>query len=108
MIKWKEQHPKITKSTQALVDIIEQLQTANEMYVLNFIVLFVNSIIEKTTSGAIETRSLLKLIEVENKENINWFKYINHTLVKSKKIWKPNCKNSYYSGPLPFLIVRII
>ncbi|CAI9283569.1 unnamed protein product [Lactuca saligna] len=76
LIKWKEQHPKITKSAQAPVDLIEQSQIANEMFVLNFIVLFVNSIIKKTTSGYIETRSLLKLTKVENKENINWCKRI--------------------------------
>nr|KAJ0211578.1 hypothetical protein LSAT_V11C400174920 [Lactuca sativa] len=81
LIKWKEQHPKITKSAQALVDLIEQSQIVDEMFVLNFIVLFVNSIREKTTSGAIETRSLLKLIKVEDKENINWCKYINHTIM---------------------------
>ncbi|CAH1450842.1 unnamed protein product [Lactuca virosa] len=39
LIKWKEQHPKITKSAQALVDLIEESQIADEMFVLNFIVL---------------------------------------------------------------------
>nr|KAJ0207296.1 hypothetical protein LSAT_V11C500262540 [Lactuca sativa] len=74
LIKWKEQHPKITKSAQALVDLIEQSQIADEMFVLNFIVLFVNTIIEKTTSGAIETRSLLKLIKMiedDEEENVD-------------------------------------
>jgi len=102
--EWKRQHPTIT-SQQVICDLIEASTFADEMFVMNFFTLFVNSMIEKTRSRGIETRVTRKLLELYSIHEINWCKYINDTLKHSKAMWKPNNANSYYAGPLPFLVV---
>lgn len=106
--QWYAQDPKVSKTMQPLCDLLEQTDEADEMFVINFLTLFINSIIEKTTSGATETRHIPKLIALEDKSTVNWCKYLNNCLKNSKSIWKPNSNNSYYAGPLPFLVVSTI
>lgn len=105
LIEWKAQNKDITTKIQTLCDLIEKTDVADDMFILNFITLFVNTMIEKTSSGATETSHLRKLVRIQEKGNVNWCKYINDILKDSKKLWKPYSKKSYYNGPLPFLVV---
>lgn len=105
---WKQQHKDIAKKLQPICDLIEKSDDADEMFVLNFLTLFVNTMIEKYSSGTLEIKHLTKLINVQDKNNINWCKYVNDTLIKSKEFWKPNNLKTYYAGPVPFLNVSKI
>ena len=102
--KWMDQSDLILKQQQVICDLIEEGTVADEMFDMNFLMLFVNTIVEKKSSGDLDTKVLMKLPNVKDKTKINWCKYLNETLIKSKKYWKPDKTNIYYSGPLAFLI----
>ncbi|CAI9284805.1 unnamed protein product [Lactuca saligna] len=53
IVQWKQQHPDVTKSQQTLCELIEVSEIADEMFVLNFITLFVNTMIEKKACGGL-------------------------------------------------------
>ncbi|KAL6569822.1 hypothetical protein OROMI_014336 [Orobanche minor] len=105
-VQWNAQDKKIKTSIQVLCDLIEESDDADDMFILNFITLFVNNMIEKTTSGGTEIKAVYKVLKAESMKNINWCKYLLKSLEHHKKIWNPN--TSYYAGPLPFLVLLYV
>ncbi|CAH1443223.1 unnamed protein product [Lactuca virosa] len=105
IVQWKQQHLEVTKSQQTLCELIEASEVADEMFVLNFITLFVNTMIEKKSCGGLQPSITMKIGRIKNWENINWCKYLSDALPHSMTSWKPRNKGVYYAGPLPFLLL---
>lgn len=101
-LQWKA---KRISTLQDLEDNIEESEEADEIFELNFLILFVNTIIQKQQTGALDTTLVRKFVNVKNRKNINWCKYINDVLTKSKRKWKPTNKGAFYNGPIIFLMV---
>lgn len=102
---WKSQG---IKGIQTLTETIEQSKEADEMFVLNFLTLFVNTMIRRETSGQLEMKSVRKLVKINDKANINWCRFIDKVLKRSKRKWIPHDQAKYYNGPIPYLIVYMI
>ena len=63
--QWKQQHPEVTKSQQTLCELTEASDVADEMFVLNFITLFVNTMIEKKSCGGLQTSITMKIAAIK-------------------------------------------
>ena len=105
---WNDQKKNLTTSQSSLSNLIEGSKETDELFDMNFIMLFVNTMIEKKPSGDLDTKVLMKLPNIKDKTKINWCKYLNEALMRTKDGWNPQNPKSYYTGPLPFLIVRIL
>lgn len=66
IVQWKQQHPNVTKLQQTLCELIEASEVADEMFVLNFITLFMNTFIEKNSYEVLQTRIRMKMATIED------------------------------------------
>ncbi|KAJ0548030.1 hypothetical protein HanIR_Chr08g0378841 [Helianthus annuus] len=74
-------------------------------FVQNFLMLFINCIVECGIMGDVTTMDLQHLQPNIEIRSLNWCDYIIQSLKKSKKSWNREEPNSYFNGPIFLLIL---
>ncbi|KAL8255466.1 hypothetical protein R6Q59_030533 [Mikania micrantha] len=100
--KWKDRYPGLI--TRAM--IVQMIQNSNDdensFFTIDFIVLFISSIISCRTNGHCKTGLLRKISEDLELKDINWCKFVLDKLRGCKKGWKRN-PNYQFSGAITIL-----
>lgn len=103
--EWKAQFDKSEIRPGDIMRVIIGSTTYGWLFKLNFLVLFCNTMGECKTNGVCN----LDVIEFFRRDTdfsgIDWCGYIVDCLKSSKSSWKRTEKQSYYSGPITFLLV---
>ncbi|CAH1417180.1 unnamed protein product [Lactuca virosa] len=72
---------------------------------LNFLVLFVNTFCESTSMGRCNLFPLSYISRKTDISNIDWCSYVLDCLVRTMNSYIPYSDNSYFVGPLAFLVL---
>ncbi|KAL4591856.1 hypothetical protein LXL04_004830 [Taraxacum kok-saghyz] len=107
---WKSQFSSSLKRPR-LTHIIQKLkgkEIADELFVLNFLVLFVNVMVQSTSMGDVNKQFLKYIPNIESVKDLDWCGLVMSSLKASKKVWAPNEKKSFYTGPALFLTLLYV
>ncbi|KAK1415137.1 hypothetical protein QVD17_30909 [Tagetes erecta] len=88
-----------------IVRVIEETHDADFTFVLNFLILFLNTIIGCETSGKCKIDILQRIDENVDIKSIDWCGYIFECLKTCKVNWKKNDVQSYFTGPITVLLL---
>ncbi|KAL9680436.1 hypothetical protein QQ045_018315 [Rhodiola kirilowii] len=83
---------------------IQKSKEANDLFKLNFLVLFYSTIVDSTTSGKANQRILNAIERIDDIRALNWGEFFIDGLRHTKDEWEVK-KGSPYTGPMPFLMV---
>ncbi|KAL9667615.1 hypothetical protein QQ045_001978 [Rhodiola kirilowii] len=83
---------------------IQKSKVADDLFKLNFLVLFYSTIVDSTASGKANQRILNGIEGIDDIRALNWGEFIIDRLRQTKDEWEVN-KGSPYTGPMPFLMV---
>lgn len=89
-------------------EIAAKITSSNDsglIFILNFIILFVNTICMCYSNGYCIVKLLNQLVQDVDVLKLDWCKYIVDCLIQSKMNWGGGDK--YYSGPITYLTVSI-
>ncbi|KAL9663840.1 hypothetical protein QQ045_019232 [Rhodiola kirilowii] len=87
-------------------DIVEKsrkMQTSDDMFKLNFIMLFFLTMVQSTKSTNCDQRILNAIEKLDDVHELNWCDYILYSLSTSKQIWDKD-RNGQFTGPITFLM----
>ncbi|KAL4561794.1 hypothetical protein LXL04_033968 [Taraxacum kok-saghyz] len=105
---WKSQFPTSLKRPRLthILQKLEKTKKSDDQFVLNFLVLFMNVMVQSTPMGD-ENKQFLKYIpNIESVKDLDWCGLVMTSLKSSKKVWAPNDKKSFYTGPALFLTIN--
>ncbi|KAL4560576.1 hypothetical protein LXL04_032729 [Taraxacum kok-saghyz] len=91
--------PRLTHILQKL----EKREKADDLFVLNFLVLFMNVMVQSTPMGNVNKHFLKYIPNIESIKDLDWCGLVMTSLKSSKKVWAPNEKKSFYTGPALFV-----
>lgn len=106
--RWKLQYKKEKIRPSDVSNTIIDSDDDGELFKLNFLVLFVNSMAECSPAGACLNHFLTKIGSTDMIRNINWSGYILDCIRRSKRKWKRDTYDNFYSGPLTFLTLLYV
>ncbi|KAI7739906.1 hypothetical protein M8C21_029308 [Ambrosia artemisiifolia] len=101
---WKSQFVKDIRASDIAIKIQES-DEADMIFVQNFIMLFLNSMVECMPSGSCMTDLLECIDESVDIKSIDWCGYVFESLKRCKRLWKRNDPRCYFTGPIVFLIL---
>ncbi|KAL9691212.1 hypothetical protein QQ045_011631 [Rhodiola kirilowii] len=105
VINWRMTYGS-TSSEIKCTDIVEKLkkmQTSDDMFKLNFIVLFFSTMEQSTKNQTCDQRILNVIEKPDDVRELNWCDYILHNLRTSKQIWDKD-RSGQFTGPITFLM----
>jgi hypothetical protein len=103
---YKNRHDRKATSGKKIVRKIQETEDDDDlMFKIDFIVLFVNTIIECHLNGLCKTGFVIKLTEDMDFKNIDWCSFILHKIKDCKKDWVPKDLSSWFRGALTILVV---
>ncbi|KAJ0468051.1 hypothetical protein HanIR_Chr14g0692141 [Helianthus annuus] len=103
--EWQSQFDKDIRPN-ALKEKIEKSESADMNFVLNFIALFLSSMVECNQSGGgCKTDILERIDESVDIRSLDWCGFILQSLKTCKKGWKRNDSSSFFNGPIVFLLI---
>lgn len=110
--KWKLPYEDVKKKKAVIngttvKEKIKQCQDDSYDFVLNFLVLFVNTMGLTDKMGNFDTSFVGYLKEGVDIKNINWCQYILGLVKKGKSKWNEK-EEEFFSGPLSLLMVRFL
>lgn len=106
--EWKKQFEDDKMIRQKhLVKLINESVLVDTNFKLNFIILFINTMVETLKMGTCNINILPSVGEKFEFKSINWCEYIYDQLLTSKQSWDRTSKVSFYTGPITFLTVCI-
>ncbi|KAD5507737.1 hypothetical protein E3N88_15440 [Mikania micrantha] len=103
-VNWRSQFVKELRPSDILRRI-EETEDDDMIFVLNFIVLFLNSMVECIVSGKCKTDVVERIDEDVDVKTVDWCGYVYECLKKCKDGWNRDDIGSYFTGPLTFLIL---
>jgi len=108
--RWMAQYPHEGKGSQKVyaTDICSKICSSTEVdefFKMNFVMLFLTSVIFCENGGKCFDSLLLRIGNDTDLLSLDWCGYVLWHLRKSKTHWKPHNPKSYYCGPVTFLIV---
>ncbi|KAK9067700.1 hypothetical protein SSX86_011811 [Deinandra increscens subsp. villosa] len=103
-VKWHSQFAKELKPSD-IVQKIHESEDGDMVFILNFIILFLNSIIECIHSRTCKVDLLERFDEDVDIKSIDWCGYIYDCLKKCKLGWNRDKINSYFIGPITVLML---
>ncbi|KAL8226548.1 hypothetical protein R6Q57_016380 [Mikania cordata] len=103
-VNWRSQFVKELRPNDILRRI-EETEADDMIFVLNFIILFLNSMVECIPSGKCKTDVLERIDEDVDFKSVDWCGYIYECLKKCKGGWNRDDIRSYFTGPVTFLIL---
>lgn len=105
---WKAQFPSKKYSNTAFLTLIKRSNVDNQLFRLNFLMLFINTFVESKLMGTNNIQALDKLVLIEDYSRIDWCNYILQSLQTRKEFWKKEDPNCYYTGPITVLLVSTL
>lgn len=103
--KWEDQFKDVNKITiSALSQIIQTTTNTDFMFVVNFLVLFGNTMGSYYNGGEVKYNVIKNVMQMDDATQIDWCTYIWECAKNSKLEWKLTKENWYY-GPVTFLMV---
>ncbi|KAL9689463.1 hypothetical protein QQ045_009849 [Rhodiola kirilowii] len=81
---------------------IQKSKEADDLFKLNFLVLFYSTIVDSTASGKANQRILNGIDGIDDIRALNWGEFMIDRLRQTEDEWEEN-KGSPYTGPMPFL-----
>ncbi|KAJ0606844.1 hypothetical protein HanHA89_Chr03g0089731 [Helianthus annuus] len=107
---YKKRHD--NKFTIKAKKIVEKISFGEDkeglMFKLDFIVLFINTMVECHINGLCKAGIVDLLNEDMDFSKINWCKYIVHIIKRCKKVWVPRDLSSYFRGALTILTLLYV
>lgn len=103
-VNWRSQFVKELRPRDILRRI-EETEDNGIIFVLNFIILFLNSMVECIPSGKCKTDVLECIDEDVDIKTVDWCGYIYECLKRCKNGWKRDDTGSYFTGPVTILMV---
>ncbi|XP_021758734.1 titin-like [Chenopodium quinoa] len=101
----EEKEKKIGKKTATkIVPIEKNMGEANEIFVIDFIVLAVNCLMKCSQSIHCHYKFLHSFRDCYEIKEFNWCKYVLDSLIDTSSDWKNNTKG-FYKGPLPLIML---
>lgn len=105
---WKSQFKSSKVRPNEIKKKIIETDEADYHFKVNFLTLMYNTLGECNLSGTCNL-SMINFIQPETTvSNINWCKHIYSCLVDSKGRWHKENPNSFYAGPITYLIVSML
>ncbi|XP_042758254.1 uncharacterized protein LOC122198147 [Lactuca sativa] len=105
LVAWKDQFEDGKYNITNYLKKIQGTHKGDEFFKLNFLALFINTMLESELMGSCKVDFIDKLVLCKDISNINWCDWFIETLVKSKNKWRANDKNCHYIGPISLLVV---
>ncbi|KAL4573574.1 hypothetical protein LXL04_020384 [Taraxacum kok-saghyz] len=93
--------PRLTHILQKL----EKSKKADDLFVVNFLVLFMNVMVQSIPMGDVNKIFLKYIPNIESVKDLDWCGLVMTSLKASKKLWAPNDNKSFYTGSALFLIL---
>ncbi|KAL8252077.1 hypothetical protein R6Q59_035770 [Mikania micrantha] len=103
-LQWKK-HSRNSLKPIDIANRIKETTTADRMFQVDFIVLMVTTMISAMSSNTINREFLTSLSEDFVSKEFDWCEYVVYSLKKCKEDWDPTNVNSYFTGPLTFLML---
>ncbi|KAI3825741.1 hypothetical protein L1987_07342 [Smallanthus sonchifolius] len=103
-VNWRSQFVKELRPSDILRRI-EETEDDGIIFVLNFIILFLNSMVDCIPSGKCRTDVLERIDEDVDLKIVDWCGYIYKCLKKCKRGWKRDDIGSHFTGPITVLIL---
>ncbi|KAL9677348.1 hypothetical protein QQ045_005577 [Rhodiola kirilowii] len=82
---------------------IQKSKEANDLFKLNFLVLFYSTMVDSTKSEKANQRILNAIEGIDDIQALNWGEFMIERLRHTKNEWEIN-KGSPYTGPMPLLM----
>ncbi|XP_021715317.1 uncharacterized protein LOC110683284 isoform X1 [Chenopodium quinoa] len=93
-------------TNKRLIDRIQELKkekSVSDEFLWNFVVCVVNCCIRSTNNPQLYIKFLYSCMDVKKIAELDWCTFVIEHLKDSVSVWKKG--NSYFTGPLPFLMV---
>ena len=106
MFDWKNQFPSL--KDLRLNKLKNQMLLSREgdyNFRINFLVLFINTFCESTSMGKCNLGPLNHIKRDTDISKIDWCNYIVNCVIRTKKAYNPANTNSYFYGPVAYLVV---
>ncbi|KAI3685228.1 hypothetical protein L6452_34466 [Arctium lappa] len=103
---WRRQFINGRMTPHDIINEIRRTKVGDIKFMLNFLVLVVNTLGECSRTGQCKTEFLKKITGVHMIPEIDWSKYIYDCIPNSKTNWKRENSWAFYAGPLTFLMMR--
>ncbi|KAK1435711.1 hypothetical protein QVD17_01477 [Tagetes erecta] len=103
-VNWRLQFVKEMRPSD-IVRRIEETEDNGIVFVLNFIILFLNSMVDCKTSGKCKIDVLELFDEDVDFKTVDWCGYIYECLKRCKDGWKRDDIGSYFTGPVTVLML---
>ncbi|KAJ9565598.1 hypothetical protein OSB04_001564 [Centaurea solstitialis] len=100
---WRKQYQGRKVTPTDLKEDIKAKRLSDDIFLINFMLLFASLMGECSPQGCCYRSILTKFTSIKMLHNINWPRYIFECLRRSKRSWRPNTSECFYSGPLTLL-----
>ncbi|KAI3702163.1 hypothetical protein L6452_27889 [Arctium lappa] len=102
---WRKHFIKALITPQDVINEIHRTKEGDIKFILNFLVLVVNTLGEYSRTGQCKTDFLTKITGVHMIPEVDWSNYIYDCIPNSEKNWKRESSRAFYAGSLTFLTV---
>lgn len=108
MFEWIKQFKKgEVMRLKHIKNAIVRTTVADFNFILNFIVLFINTFCESTAMGRCNVSPLHRIQKDTDVSEIDWCNYIVDCLIRTKIAYTPFKDTCYFFGPTAYLVVSI-
>ena len=106
MFDWKNQFPSLKDLRLNKLKNQMLLSRAGDYnFIINFLVLFINTFCESTSMGKCNLAPLNHIKRDTDISKIDWCNYIFNCVIRTKNAYNPANTNSYFYGPVAYLVV---
>ncbi|CAI9261377.1 unnamed protein product [Lactuca saligna] len=105
MFEWKKQYENIDKlRLKQLKNELVQSSVVDDNFIINFLVLFINTFCESTSICKCYLNPLYLIRIYDDLSSIDWCDYIVDCFVSTKKVYNPEKESSFFYGPTTYLM----
>ncbi|KVH92035.1 Peptidase C48, SUMO/Sentrin/Ubl1 [Cynara cardunculus var. scolymus] len=105
---WRKQFDKKKMRPKDIMKIMQSSRDAGFNFKLNFLVLFVNLMVECNRMGCCNFGFLSRIESEDVIPGIDWCKYIYGKIKTSKSRWRRDSRMCFYAGPLTYLALLYV
>ncbi|KVH88426.1 Zinc finger, RING/FYVE/PHD-type, partial [Cynara cardunculus var. scolymus] len=105
---WRKQFEKKKMRPKDIMKLIQNSGDAGFIFKLNFLVLFVNLMVECNRMGCCNFGFLSRIESEDVIPEIDWCKYIYRKIKTSKSRWRRDSTMCFYAGPLTYLTLLYV
>jgi len=105
--QWKDRYPSVTVSPAQIVGKIQENAYENDkLFEIDFLMLFVSTMIECSNNGKCMYPLLDRLPIYANFKHFDWCEFMLDNIKTCKLDWKNDDHDSFFTGPITVLTVR--